>query len=127
MEQALPCQAIIFRAMARKNWIDPASRRVLPAAFFRRPVPKDDDGLSVDIASPGSCASALRDCFGVASLHVGRVRELGLDVMVDESPHANIIGLPRSTEDQAKAEWFASQLARQARYVPPEQCQAALS
>ena len=126
MELPPACQAIVFRAMTRKNWIDPASQRVLPAAFFRRPAPKDDDGLSVDVVSPRSCASALNKCFGVASLHVGRVRGLGLDVQLDESPHANITALPRSTDDQAKAEWLASQLARHARFIPPEKCQPAV-
>jgi hypothetical protein len=127
MEQPLGCETIVYRAIARKKWIDPASQRVLPAAFFRRPPPKDEDGLSVDVVSPNSCASVLRDCFGVASLHVGRIRNVGLDVVVDESPHANITGLPCSADDQTEAERLASQLARQARFISPEMCQAAAS
>jgi hypothetical protein len=37
---------------------------------------------------------------------------MGLDVAVDTSPHANIVGLPCPTEDAAKAEWLAGQLAQ---------------
>jgi hypothetical protein len=117
----LPCSTIVYRAMARKNWIDCTANRVLPAAFIRRPPPKDDDGLSVDVQSAGSCRAALNTCYGVVSLHVGRVRDLRLDVVVDALPHANIVGLPRQTDDRTEAERLASELARQARIVPPEQ------
>jgi hypothetical protein len=115
--EPLACSAIFYRAMARKNWIDKVTQRVLPAAFKRRPSPADDDGLSVNVASPQSCTSSLRQCFGVASLHVGRVRDAGLDVVVDAAPHANIIGLLRDTDDRTEAERLASLLARQARLV----------
>jgi hypothetical protein len=67
----------------------------------------------------------LKRCYGVVSLHVGRVRDLGLDVVVDEAPHANITGLPRQTDDVLRAERLASQLAKQARLVPPEQYETA--
>lgn len=119
--QTLPCSAIVYRAMLRKKWIDPISGTVLPAAFMRRPPPQDEDGLSVDIVSPASCASPFKQCYGVGSLHVGKVRDLGLDVQVDAAPHANITELPRKEEDAARAEWLASQLAKQARLIPPEQ------
>lgn len=121
--ESLACGTIVYRAMARKAWVDPTTQRVLPAAFVRRPAPVDDDGLSVDVDSARSCALALNKCHGVASLHVGRVRDLGLDVVVDKVPHANITGIPRATEDAALAERFASELARQARLVPPDQSQ----
>jgi hypothetical protein len=118
----LSCDKTVYRAMLRKKWVDPVSGTVLPGAFIRRDPPQDDDGLSVDVVSPASCASPFNKCFGVGSLHVGKVRELGLDVVVDEIPHANITGVPRPTDDAARAEWFASQLARQARFIPPEHC-----
>lgn len=115
--EALACSTIVFRAMARKNWIDKATQSILPAAFRRRPSPADDDGLSVDAQSAASCASALRECFGVASLHVGRIRDLGLDVVVDAAPHANITNVPRDTDDRTESERRASLLARHARLV----------
>lgn len=107
--------------MARKNWIDKVTRKVLPVAFMRRPAPKDDKGLSVDVESACSCHGSLRDCFGVASLHVGRVRALALDIVVDAPPHANITGLPREAENAAEAEHLARELAKQSRVVPAEQ------
>ena len=118
--QSLPCNAIVFRAMARKNWIDATTGNVLPAAFLRRPPPADVDGLSVDVESARSCFLVLNKCHGVASLHVGRVRDLGLDIVTDEMPHANITGLPLGTENVTLAERLASQLAKQARLVAPE-------
>lgn len=120
--EVLDCSAIVYRAILRKNWVDQTTHSVMPAAFFRRPAPQDNDGLSVNIESPNSCMAALNKVFGVVSLHVGRVRNIGLDVVVDETPHANITGLSRTTDDQVQAERMASQLARQARLValPPE-------
>lgn len=119
--EALSCSAIVYRAMSRKKWIDRENDRVLPAAFIRRPPPQDESGLSVDIASPRSCHETLRNCYGVASLHVGRARDLRLDVIVDAPPHANIAGLPRQEDDRTEAEHLASLLAKQARIVPPNQ------
>ncbi len=118
--EPLPCPTIVFRAMARRAWIDLNTRTVLPDAFFRRPPPGDEDGLSVNIESVQSCETALMKCHGVVSLHVGKIRDLGLDVVVDEAPHANLTGLPRQEEARALALRLASQLARQARLVLPE-------
>jgi hypothetical protein len=118
--ESLPCQTIVFRAMARPTWIDLKSRTVLPDAFFRRKPPADEDGLSVNIESAQSCEKALKKCHGVASLNVGRIRELVLDVVVDEAPHAILTGLPRQEDALAEAIRLASQLSRQARLVLPE-------
>jgi hypothetical protein len=50
---------------------------------------------------------------------VGHIRDLGIDVRVDEAPHALIVGIPRTSEDPGRAEWLASKLAKQARLVKP--------
>lgn len=113
----LPCSAILYRAMARKNWINRQSNGVLPTAFKLRP---QEQGLSVDIDSPRSCHNALNKCFGVVSLHVGQVRDEELDVVVDEAPHADITGLPHEVENRTESERLASQLAKQSRIVPPD-------
>lgn len=118
--EPLVCSTIVYRAMARKSWVDAETQGILPAAFIRRPAPADEDGLSVDVISAQSCAKSLRKCHGVASLHVGRVRNLGLDVAIDAHPHANIVGIPRVFDNRARAEWSASQLAKQARLVISE-------
>jgi len=107
--------------MARKQWLDEENTGALPAAFMRRPIPKDEGGLSADVESARSCYKALNKCFGVVSLHLGRLRDLQLDILVDTPPHANIIGLPRQEDDRTKAERLASLLAQQARLVPSEQ------
>jgi hypothetical protein len=119
--QALPCEKTVYRAI-RKSWLDKETKSVLPIAFMRRLPPNDELGISVDTESPQSCALALSNCH-VASLRVGRIRDLGLNVIPNEPKHANITGLPRSLEDQARAERLASQLARQARFIPPEDYQ----
>ena len=119
--EALLCSAIVYRAMSRKGWIDRETHCILPAAFIRRPPPKDETGLSVNIQSSRSCHETLRDCHGVASLHVGRVRDLRLNIVVDASPHADITGLPRKDDDRTEAEHLASLLARQSLIVPPDQ------
>jgi hypothetical protein len=117
MPTPLVCDHIVFRALLKRGWIDVVTNTVLPGAFFRRPSPKDPDGLSVDTYSPQNCVAGFSTTFGVASLHVGRVRDLGLDVVPDEETHANVIGLPYAADDAAKAEFLASQLAKQARIV----------
>lgn len=119
--EPLPNTAIAYRAMAKKGWIDRDANRANPAAFFRRPPPKDADGLSLDIESAASCFVSLKTCHGVASLEVGGIRVLGLDVVPDDVPHATLAGLPRQEEDPAKAEHLAAQLAKLARIVPAEQ------
>jgi hypothetical protein len=116
----LPCDTVVYRAMARKKWVDLESKRILPAAFMRRPPPIDDDGLSVDTHSPESCVSSLNASFGVGSLYVGLIRTLELDVVMESEHHALITGVPLVAEDRDKAEWIASQLARQARFIAPQ-------
>ena len=119
MFHPLSCPTIIYRAILRKNWIDKHNNRVTSAPFFRRPS-KDIDGLSVHIA--GSCSleeiyASFNQCFGVVSLHVGHIRDIGLDVSQDSISHANIIGLPYKEEDLVTAERLAGLLARQSRFV----------
>lgn len=121
--EPLPCSTIAYRAI-RPKWVDAVTNEVLPAAFQRRPAPNDDDGLSVDVLSAQSCAKALSKC-KVASLHVGRIRNAGLDVVVDNLPHGNITGVPRQDENPTAAVRLSVELARQARLIPPQQYQAA--
>ncbi|MEH2362761.1 hypothetical protein [Nostoc sp.] len=50
-------------------------------------------------------------------MHVGRIRDLGLDVIQDSSDHANIIGLPDVNDDPVTAERLAGLLAKQSRII----------
>jgi hypothetical protein len=118
--QTLECQDIVLRAVLRRRNIDRENSRLLAAAFLLRTRQDGtkEKGLSVSYdCSPAECAAGFDKCHGVASLHVGRVRNLGLDVIPDKVDHANIVGLPHPEDDPAEAERFASKLRRQARLV----------
>lgn len=86
----------------------------LSEAFFIRP--DDVGGLSVSWnTTPEEARNQFLKCYGAVSLHVGRVRDLLLDVVPDEPHHANITGLPNKENDPKKAERLANLLAEQAR------------
>lgn len=111
----LPCSAIIYRALLRKQWIELDTGRVKADAYFLRDLER---ALSVNIAetcSPKQCANRFMKCFGIASLHVGRVRDIGLDVVRDSLDHANITGLPYRGDNVIEAERLAGLLAKQSR------------
>ena len=62
---------------------------------------------------------ALFDVAQQATLQVGKIRGLSLDVKPDTEPdpdvfcdHGNIIGVPFQTEDPVQAEYFATELAK---------------
>jgi len=108
---------IVYRALLRKQWIDETSDLVLLFAYLLRP---NKPGLSVTIASvcsPEQCAAKFKNCYGVASIQVGQIRELGLDVIPDSTSHAQIIGLPYVTDDRDRAERLADLLADSSRIV----------
>lgn len=116
----VPCEEILYRAVTRRGWLDPDTNRVKADAFFRR---ADEESLSVFIASvctPQECAATFNRCFGVYSLHTGKVRTLNLDVVQDEPQHAGIIGLPDPQERPLEAERLAGLLAKQARRITDE-------
>jgi hypothetical protein len=72
--------ATVYRALLRKQWINEDTVRVKADAYFLR---VNERGLSVNLAnvcSPKQCAELFRKCYGVASLEVRGVREVGLDV-----------------------------------------------
>jgi hypothetical protein len=113
----LPDNATVYRALLRKQWIDEDTGRVKADAYFLR---VNECGLSVNLASvcsPKQCAELFRKCYGVASLEVKGVREVGLDVEQDSVNHANIVGLPYREDDLTEAERLAGLLARQSQIV----------
>lgn len=114
----LPCGSIVYRA-ARKRWVQQVEGVdvILSDAFLLRP---GENGLSVclsDTVTPQQCANRLSGCKSVLSLHVGRIRNIGLDVIADTPEHAEIRGLPDSKTNPADAERFAGLVAQQARVV----------
>lgn len=75
-----------------------------------------ESGLSVHWnCTPEQSREDFSKCYGVLSLHVGRVRTLALDVIPDEATHANITGVPYKETNAKEAERLASLLAQQAR------------
>jgi hypothetical protein len=115
--EPLPDEAVVYRALLRKQWIDEDTGRVKADAYFLR---ANEPGISVNLASvcsPEQCAGFFRRCYGVASLEVERVREIGLDVEQDSANHANIVGLPYREDDLALAERLAGLLAKRSRIV----------
>ncbi|SRR5712692_136880 len=110
------CSQIVYRAATGSDWIR-QNGKVRKQAFYRRQN-HDPNGLS--------CAPTQADCtlhldrptHGTITLHVGRVRDLGLDVIPTDPTHANIVGVPyREGDDKARATFLASKLAEIARSI----------
>ena len=115
--EPLPDDAIVYRSLLRKQWINEDTGRVKADAYFLR---VNERGLSVNLASmcsPKQCASFFRKCYGVASLEVEGIRNVGLDVEQDSVNHANIVGLPYREDNLAEAERLAGLLAKQSQIV----------
>ncbi|PSB01375.1 hypothetical protein [Merismopedia glauca] len=118
-QSTLPDSAIVYRALLRKQWFDVETQEINPDAFYLRQK-KQEVGLSVNLASACSleeCAAQFRNCYGIAALQVGQIRQLGLDVVPDSPTHANIMGLPYREDDSALAERLADLLAQIAQLV----------
>lgn len=114
---SLPNSTIVYRALLRKQWVNRNDGFVQYNAYLLR---KNESGLSVRIegaCSPSECAARFRNCYGVASLQVAFIRELGLDVVPDSPSHAQIIGLPSREDDFESAVRLARLLAQQSRLV----------
>lgn len=114
---ALPANSIVYRAILRKQWLDEDTGKVKADAYFLR---ANERELSVNLASmcsPEQCARLFRKCYGIASLEVGRVREIGLDVEQDSVNHANITWLPYREDNLAEAERLAGLLAKRSSIV----------
>ena len=115
----LPCSTIVLRAALKAGWVDKEHGKVMPAAFFLRAKPNDEDGISVGHSCDlNSHLSQFNKTYGAATLHVGRIRDIGLDVIrggPNDPSHAVITGVPYREDDPLRAESLALQLARQAR------------
>ena len=114
---------IVLRGLIRSTHIDRKHQSILAGAFMLRTFQDGtkEEFLSVSFdCSPEECASGFKKCHGVASLHVGPIRDLGLDVIPDERHHASIVGLPHKDDDAAEAEYLAGKLQRQATLVWPK-------
>lgn len=118
---SIPCNWIVYRIIKRR-WLDPDfPGRIKSDAFFRRN-PADRDGLSVFRASeytPEYSAKQLQGCKHVASLHVGRLRDLGLEVIPDPEDQTKLLisNLPFENPRDANLERLAGKTAATARLI----------
>jgi hypothetical protein len=110
--EILPDNIVVYRAL-RKGWIDRDRSIVKSDAYYLRKR-INEQSISVNFSIEQSL-SALRNCEGVASLNVGEIRELGLNVVRDSSSHGSIIGLPYREDNRLKADELALLLARLSR------------
>ena len=83
MDRSLPCQQIVYRAYRARSWYDPDTGGPLTMAFIRR---RQQNELSVD-RTYDDARSALNKCYGAATLHVGHVRDSGLNVEPRPTEH----------------------------------------
>lgn len=101
-----PCNTIVYRTIRVKQWFDPDDHnRVKSEAFMRRrPRTKDDgsvdamdqDGLSVFDSLHMNVQACIEDegtksGHGLASLHVGTLRNLGLTVIRDPDDYRKLL------------------------------------
>jgi hypothetical protein len=118
--EPLLCNVIVYRALIKRDWVsEDIIGQVRPNAFFLRQ-DKGEIGVSVNIAtvcSPQDCVRRFKKCGAVASLHIGSIRDIGLDVIQDKFNHANIIGLPYRDDDFVEAQRLAGLLAKQSRII----------
>jgi hypothetical protein len=113
------CSQIVYRAIIYNDWWRPSRTKVRKNAFYR--LGKDIDGLSVN-PHPGYASRYIKiEIFGFVKLHVGRVRDLGLDVIPDRIDHANIVGVPTREENRDESMRLADLLAELARPVTEEE------
>jgi hypothetical protein len=112
--EELPDNAVVYRAL-RKGWIDRDRSIVKSDAYYLRQR-INEQGISVNFSIEQSL-SALKNCEGVASINVGEIQELGLNVVRDSSSHGSIIGLPYREDNRPKADELALLLARQSQIV----------
>jgi hypothetical protein len=122
LPQPLPpydCAQIVYRAIPRSDWLDESGDPTIDN-YLRRE--RDVDGLSVSSSLADCKANFQRPIYGVMSLHVGKVRDLGLEIIPDEPSHAAINDgerrLPFRNENEIEALNLADELLQLSRPVP---------
>jgi hypothetical protein len=113
------CAQIVYRAIIKEDWIRPGGRKVRKQAFYRFNI--DTDGLSVNPTPKDAFNYFTREqVFGFVSLHVGRLRDHGLDVIPNRADHANIVEIPTRDQNRDEAMRLAELLADELGRVVPD-------
>ena len=125
----------MYRTIRRKDWFDPDDdSHVKSEAFMRRRPgvkrdgtndPGDDDGLSVYDSfriSSRACIESELSCYGIVTLHAGRIRNLGLRVIRDPNDNRKLLipDMPLANPGNAEQEALLDAVAYTARIV--EKC-----
>jgi len=120
---SFPVPDLVYRGLKNKKCIDTTRGVVTPEAYIRR---EGEEGISV-ATSPQAVRDVLETLRGIAELDVTDIRSIvnratgtPLDVVLDNPPHGNIIGVPRLSEDKMVAESLAGELARISKLLPPD-------
>ena len=114
-----PCGTIVYRLILRRSWIDPDDQTKIKAeAFMRRTT--DEDGLSVFDSyriEQQACIETSNSCHGIATLHVGTLRNGGLTVIRDPTDWRKILitNAPFENSGDANQEHLADTIAEGAR------------
>jgi len=114
-------KSLLLLAVDNVRWINQDTGIIQARAYLLRDKVRDngrEKELSVNIAelcSVEKCTEQFDETFGVGTLHVGKIRDIGLDVVADHGHHASIKRLPHRLDNLAEAERLAGLLARQSR------------
>jgi hypothetical protein len=126
----LPCSTIVYRQIRKNSWYDPDddSKAMAEAFMRRRPRTRqdgtedagDDDGLSVYDSfriHRQECMEDSNTCYGLATLHVGTLRDLGLTVIRDPEDERKILipDMPLTNPGSEREETLLESVARSAR------------
>ena len=127
-----PCGTIVYRQIRRKDWYDPDDDSKVMAEAFMRRRPRirqdgsedlgDNDGLSVYDSFRilrQACMEDSDSCHGLVTLHVGTLRDLGLNVIWDVEDDRKILitDMPLANPGDERQEALLEAVASSARIV----------
>lgn len=115
----LPSCQILFRALPYPDLIRRSDGKHKHQTFMLRP---NEDGLSLFTSIEACKGEFDSPIFGVRSLHIGQLREYGLDVFLDSPAHGNIKyangnNIPSKNQDHSRAFQVADDLMDRSRPV----------
>ncbi|CAD5942635.1 MULTISPECIES: hypothetical protein [Planktothrix] len=106
---------ILYRAITKKDWINPDPKTVHAKAFILQIKRGNyEEALSAAL-EPEQSYNRLSKCWGVICFTVRDVREWGLDAIQDKPDHVSIINVPNPETHGKEAKYIASKLAKKSR------------
>jgi hypothetical protein len=116
-----PCDKILFRAVPYDSLVRKSDGKHKDGVFIRREA-SDPNGLSVTTSIRACKEQFERPIFGVRTLHVGRLRDYGLELFDRTDAHANIRypdgdNIPTKDENEPEARNIAADLMEMSRPI----------